>query len=99
MTKITEDEFRQLCDDLYRDRRQLRDYNPSATPAEAVLWVLLGSLYSLLSLEPGQVPAATTATVEGYVNTVCRVLDDRREGKFEPRPYLLELALRVDRMA
>lgn len=88
MNRITETQFRSLCDELYRDREQIYEFNPSATHAEVLLWMVLGSLVSLLSLSDEGIPIIAEPTVANYLETICAVVKTRQANAFDPRQIL-----------
>lgn len=96
MHAISETRFRTLCEEIYRDRVRIHEFNPAAPRAETLLWVLLGSLFSLLSLRYQEMPIVAEPKVEGYVEAICNVVNARNEGAFDPRPILQDLIARTD---
>lgn len=96
-SSISEDEFRKLCDELYADRHQLYSFNPSVSRREAVLWMLLGCLVSLLSVPVLDQPSLYGATSQDpYTDAVSEILDGRTEPPFDPRPLLAELKQKIE---
>jgi hypothetical protein len=110
-TLLTEDQFRKLCDDLYRDRHQIYEFNPSAPRSEVLLWTLLGSLYSLLDLNEYEVSlangtehpavaeaddAAPADSTARYVAAICRALDQHRLGQYDPLTILNGLIAKIE---
>jgi hypothetical protein len=96
VSSLTAHQFQTLCDDIYADREQIYEFNPAASQAEALLWMVLGSLFSLLSLNDEEIPVVTPPTVPNYVDAICVVVEAHREGEFDPRGVLLELIARPD---
>lgn len=96
MHGISEARFRTLCEEIYRDRVRIYEFNTAAPRAETLLWVLLGSLFSLLSLRDQEMPIVAEPMVEGYVEAICKVVNSRNEGAFDPRPILQNLIARTD---
>ena len=45
---VTIEQLRRICEDLYRDRATVREFNPNLPEHDAVFLVLYGSLASLL---------------------------------------------------
>ncbi|HYY55899.1 MAG TPA: hypothetical protein VE842_01140 [Pyrinomonadaceae bacterium] len=97
MSTISEEEFRKLCEDIYADRLLTYSFNPNASRREALLWMLLGCLLSLLSVPLSEQPSAYGgSSVDPYGEAVCEVLKDRMEPPFDPQPILRELATRAE---
>lgn len=92
---ISAEEFKRLCDEIYRDRREIYEFNPAATRRDALLWMLLGCLISLLSVTYEELEALTDSSGRDYGNVVCTLLRERAEPPFEPRPYVEELVERA----
>jgi len=96
MTTISEMEFKRLCDDIYADRRQVYAFNPNVSRREALLWMLLGCLVSLLSIPILEQPSVYGGGSDPYEDAVCEVLKDRTEPAFDPGSYLLGLSERIE---
>ena len=96
-TIITEAQFIKLCDDLYRDRRQIYEFNPSAGKRDALLWMLLGCLMSLLSAPaPEQSAGDGILSSDPYADAVTEILQGHMHPPFDPRPHLAELSRRLE---
>jgi hypothetical protein len=97
MCTISEQEFRKLCDDIYADRLQIYTYHPNASSKrEALLWMMLGCLLSLLSVDVTEQPSADGgASPDPYGDAILEVLKNRMEPDFDPQPLLLELSRAV----
>jgi hypothetical protein len=98
MSTISEPEFRKLCDDIYADRLLIYTYHPNASsPREALLWMLLGCLVSLLSVPILEQPSVYGGTsTDPYGDAVLELLLNRTEPSFDPRVHLLELSRRLE---
>jgi hypothetical protein len=97
MSTISEEEFGKLCEDIYADRFLTYSFNPNVSRREALLWMLLGCLVSLLSVPVLEQPSIYDgASEDPYADAVREVLKDRMEPRFDPQPYLLELSARVE---
>ena len=97
MSTISEQEFRKLCDDIYADRQQVYAFNPNVSRREALLWMLLGCLVSLLSIPILEQPSVYGgSSSDPYGDAVCEVLKDHMEAAFDPKTYLLELSERIE---
>ncbi len=97
MTTISEMEFKRLCDDIYADHRQVYAFNPNVSRREALLWMLLGCLVSLLSIPILEQPSVYGgASSDPYGDAVREVLKDHMEPAFDPGIYLLELSEKID---
>ncbi len=94
---ISADEFKRVCDEIYRDRFEIYDFNPAATKREAVLWMLLGCLISLLSVNDEELQALYgSSSRDPYGDAVRRLLEGRTAPPFDPRPVVEELSERVE---
>jgi hypothetical protein len=94
---ISESELRRVCDEIHRDRFQVYEFNPTASRRNAVLWMLLGCLISLLSIEDAELQALSPASSEDpYGEVVRRLLEMRAENGFDPRTIVEELLKRVE---
>jgi hypothetical protein len=94
---ISEEEFRRLCEEIYRDRFEIYGFNPGATKREAVLWMLLGCLISLLSVGEAEAQAlAASSSRAPYADAVCKLLLERAAPPFDPQPFVEELSKRVE---
>ncbi len=97
MSTISEMEFKRLCDDIYADRQQVYAFNPNVSRREALLWMLLGCLVSLLSIPILEQPSVYGgASADPYGDAVCEVLKNHTQPAFDPRSYLLELSERIE---
>jgi hypothetical protein len=97
MSTISEEDFRKLCEDIYADRLLVYSLNPNAIRREALAWMLLGCLLSLLSVPVEEQPSAYGgSSVDFYGEAVCEVLKDRMEPHFDPRAILHELSMRAE---
>ena len=93
---ISEEEFKRLCDRIYGDRFEIYGFNPAASPRDALLWMLLGCLISLLSISYEELEALVDSSgSRDYGDVVCRLLRERAEPFFDPRPYVEELVERA----
>jgi hypothetical protein len=97
MSTISEQEFKKLCDEVYADRLQIYTFNPNVSRSEALFWMLLGCLVSLLSIPiPDQPSVYGGASSDPYGDAICEVLKGRTEQDFDPRTYLAVLSVRVE---
>lgn len=97
MSTISEQEFKKLCDDAYADRFQIYAFNPNVSRREALLWMILGCLLTLLSVPILEQPSAYGgASDDPYGDAICEVLKDRMEPDFDPQTYLSELSRRLE---
>jgi hypothetical protein len=93
---ITEQEFIKLCDDVYADRHQLYEFNPNIARREAVLWMLLGCLLSLLSIPDAEQPGLfASAQSDPYADAINELLRTRMRPPFEPQLHLAELSRKI----
>ena len=90
--KISEDEFRRICDGIYEDRDAIKKHNPIGTGEEILLWMLMCCLVTYLSLEPEETPCFTgKPNAETYREAINFILRGRTETNFDPEPYLVKL--------
>jgi hypothetical protein len=89
---MTAEEFEKLCLDIYADRWQIYSFNPNASHREALLWMLLGCLVSLLSVPILDQPSVYGGSrADPYADAICELLQPRMNPAFDPRIYLNEL--------
>ena len=97
MDTISEEKFKALCEDIYGDRQLVYSYLPNASHREALMWMLLGCLVSLLSVPENEQPNVSTETSEDpYADAICKLLQERAQTPFNPRPYLDRLSKRLE---
>ncbi|HEX8144786.1 MAG TPA: hypothetical protein VF553_19610 [Pyrinomonadaceae bacterium] len=97
MSTISEQEFKKLCADIYADRFQIYAYNPNVSRKEALLWMMLGCLVSLLSIPILEQPSAYGgASEDPYGDAILEVLKARMEPDFDPQAYLDELSRKIE---
>jgi hypothetical protein len=94
---ISEGEFQRLCDELYKDRLEIYSFRPDTNRSEAILWMLLGCLISLLSVTDAELQAlAGESTLNPYTDAICKLLQARAASPFDARPCIEELLKRVE---
>lgn len=94
---ISEADFEKLCDEIYRDRFEIYDFNPGASKREAVLWMLLGCLISLLSVTDAELQSLVdSSSQDPYGESVCKLLRARGSPPFDPQPFVEELSKKVE---
>lgn len=97
MTTIYESDFKKLCDDIYADRSQIYAFNPNVSRREALLWMMLGCLVSLLSIPILEQPSVYGgSSADPYGDAILEVLKTHTESNFDPGEYLLELSQRIE---
>lgn len=96
METITGHEFKKLCDDIYRDRYELYPLNPNVSHREALLWMLLGSLVSLLSVPILEQPSVYNGGADPYGEAIIELLRERALPVFDPKVYLKALSERLE---
>ena len=97
MHTISEQAFKKLCEEIYADRDSIFSYVPSLSRRDALLWMLLGCLVSLLSVPEDEQPGVYAgASGDPYGDAICELLQRRAPPAFNPRPYLEELSKRLD---
>lgn len=94
---ISEDEFKRVCEEIYRDRLEIYSFRPGTSRSEAILWMLLGCLISLLSITDAELQAlANSSSADPYGDAVCNLMQARAEPHFDARPIVEELLKRVE---
>jgi hypothetical protein len=96
ITTISEAEFVKLCEDIYSDRHQIYQFNPSASQREALLWMLTGCLLSLLSvplLEQSSLYDPSSA--DPYMDAISEILRQRMQPPFDPQAHLAEWSKKI----
>jgi len=93
MTTITEAEFARIVEGIREDRESIIKHNPIGPDEEILLWMLLSSLISYLSLSDIETPCFNgKPDADTYRNAVIFVLKDRRSDQFDPNKYLDDLS-------
>ncbi|RMG00387.1 MAG: hypothetical protein D6735_13765 [Acidobacteria bacterium] len=89
MTKITEEEFARICEQIAADADVILKHNRIGTREETLLWMLLGVLISYLSLSEVETPCFTDVPVEKtYRQAILFILKNRKAHPFEPERYI-----------
>jgi hypothetical protein len=97
MSTISEKDFKKLCDDIYADRFQIYEFNPNVSRREALLWMLLGCLVSLLSIPILEQPSVYNgSSADPYGDAIREVVLAHTQSNFDPSDYLLELSRKVE---
>lgn len=97
METITEQQFNKLCNDLYKDRHEIYPFNPNVSHREALLWLLLGTLVSLLSVPILEQPSVYgTTNSDPYGTAVIELVKQRASPAFDPETYLRELTEKLE---
>lgn len=92
MMKVSEQQFAKLCEDVYLDREQIYNYNPSMNRVDCLEWMILGCLITLLSIEPSdQSYDFETSTEHPYGEVICKLLHNRMTEPFDAKLYLNQL--------
>jgi hypothetical protein len=96
---ISEAEFSKLCEEIYRDRFEIYRFNPGVGESEALLWMLLGCLISLLSIGEEELQSlADSSSQEPYADTIHQLLREHGRPGFDPRLYLEKLSESVENL-
>ncbi len=96
MEAVSESELKRVCEELYRDRFEIYAFNPGASHGDALLWMLVGCLISLLSVDEEELQALFDSSGQtSYADAVCKLLEGRTKPPFDPRALLEELTKRV----
>lgn len=94
---ISEEELERLCDEIYSDRFEIYGFRPVASRREAVLWMLLGCLISLLNVSDEELQAlAGSSTSESYGEIICKLTKERSAQPFDPQPVLERLTTKIE---
>lgn len=94
---MTEQEFKKLCDEVYRDRYEIYPLNPNVSRREALLWMLLGSLVSLLSVPLLEQPGVYgDRTSDPYGEAITELLQKHASPAFDVKVYLAELSEKLE---
>lgn len=89
MMKIREENFKRIVGGILEDKQLIIKHNPIGTDEEILLWMLLNSLASYLSLGESESPKLNgKADAESYREAIRFVLKDRRERDFHYEHYL-----------
>ncbi|MCS6874888.1 MAG: hypothetical protein N2Z23_07145 [Pyrinomonadaceae bacterium] len=89
MTKITEEEFSKLCEQIAKNSESIIKHNPIGTPEETLLWMLLGTLVYYLNLSEVETPCfASPPTAQTYKQAILHVLRNRKMNDFDPEKYI-----------
>lgn len=92
MATISEKEFARISEQIYLDREQIYQFNVAAPHNEVLLWMLLSSLISYLSLSDDETPCFPGAPdAETYRQAILHVLSGRIEPPFDAQKYLEKL--------
>lgn len=92
MVRISEAEFRRICDGIYEDRESIITHNPLGTRQEILLWMLMSCLVSYLSLTEIETPCFTgKPDAETYRQAILFILRDRKTDDFDAEKYLEDL--------
>lgn len=92
MNKISEREFKRICEGITEDRATICKHNPIGSETEILLWMLLSCLISYLSLSEIETPCFTgMPDAETYRNAILFVLKDRKIENFDTEKYLNQL--------
>lgn len=90
---ISEERFGKLCEEIYRDRAEIYLFSPGMAKGDALCWVLMGCLISLLSLKESELESLGRGL--SYADAICELLQGRAEPPFDPRPHIEELISRA----
>ena len=89
MKTISKTEFARICSQIREDRDIIIRNNPIGTEPEIMLWMLLGTLVSYLSLSENETPCFTgIPDAELYRDAIRFVLKDRMDEGFDAEPYI-----------
>jgi hypothetical protein len=86
---ITEKEFERICRQISSDKDVIIRNNPVGSDEEILLWMLLGTLLSYLSLAEIETPCFNGKADSGtYLEAIRFVLRERKNPDFDPEPLI-----------
>ena len=86
---ITEAEVARICREIAGDREVIIRNNPVGTPEEILLWMLLGTLISYVSLSEVETPCFNgKPDAAVYRDAIRFVLKSRNANEFDPDEYM-----------
>ena len=88
MKLITEAEFERLCRQISEDRDVIIRSNPIGSDEEILLWMLLGTLVSYLSLTENESPCFNGRPDAQTYREAIRFVLRGRMTEFDPRPMI-----------
>lgn len=89
MTEIRKEDFDRIVRGICDNRESIIKHNPIGTDEEILLWMLLNSLTSFLSLSDAETPCFTgKPDARTYRDAIRFVLENRRLGNFPVEHYL-----------
>jgi len=92
MASVTESEFARIVDGILEDRAAIVRHNPIGSPAETLLWMLMSTLASYLSLAANETPCFTgRPDAATYREAISFILRDRKIPEFDEGTYLDKL--------
>ncbi len=91
---ISEESFRRLCEEIYRDRSEIYLFSPGMAKGEALSWMLMGCLISLLSVPETELERLGECS--SYADAIRALLTGRTEPPFDPGPHITELISRAE---
>lgn len=90
--EISEAEFVRICESIRQHKEVIVRHNPIGSDKEILLWMLLGSLISYLSLSEAETPCFNgKLDAESYRKAILFVLKDRKTDIFDAEVYLTDL--------
>ena len=93
MKTITETKFEHICRQIIEDRDVIIRNNPIGSDQEILLWMLIGTLISYLSLSETETPSFNGKPDSGVYRDAMRfVLKGRMENDFDPEPHIASLS-------
>jgi hypothetical protein len=93
MSRISEEQFRQIVEGIDEDRDIIIRHNPIGTPAETLLWMLMSCLVSYLSLTDNETPCFTgRPDADTYREAIRFILRNHSSPEFDPEPALARLS-------
>ena len=97
MEMISVNELRVLCNELLSDIETISSWNPNLTVTDAFLWMLMGSLVSLLSVQPDELADIyDPEDQDHYFKAVVAILTNRLEPSVDPEHILNEFLKTLD---
>jgi hypothetical protein len=89
MAYNSEERFKRICHGIRLDREKIVRHNPIGSEEEILLWMLLGTLVTYLSLSEMETPCISgRPDAATYRAAIAHVLDGRRADGFDAEPYI-----------
>jgi len=92
MATISQAEFERIVQGIFDDRELIIKHNPIGTPGEILLWMLMSTLVSYLSMTESETPCFTgRPDARVYRDAILFILQGRMAPPFDPALCLATL--------